>query len=494
MKTMNQFVQKNNQFLNKNNRYSNRGSVFDVPSQTEISLIRKETFSSSEDFHNLLNFENLQENHGKTKTELQDVISSMSHEICKLNPNVEMFSVRNVTWKKEENIKPSTEKRSFVFVNEKMYFSGYPYSLELTKKDISKFQQDFDLFSNFRFFEANEGTMIRVFYVDEKWYTSTNKKLDAFTSKWAAKKNTFGIQLYDAICLLFDEEKIIESDFKKKIEITKENLNNIWEKSLEKDKKYFFLLKPCEEERIVCLTSKDRLKNIGILDKNNILSLDEDVSLTFPTKQKTILISRPKERFFESEENFLEELDKLNEYECPGFMAICIKDFKTSEDISKNIERSFHVRIFSDKYKYLFSLRDNVPSLRFRYFQLSFLKTKESLHDKDSENYQKAFFALENFCNLYKDAFNKTEVDSFIWKIVTDLFLKYQSFYVRHEKFEISPTIKSTMSTIHNEYIESQYKKKTDPKRISDIVSCLKPTFLNKLIKEYQDQEKTIEI
>jgi hypothetical protein len=489
MKTMNQFVQKNNQFLNKNYKISSRGSVFDVPSLSEISFIRKETFSSSSDF---LNYEeDFKENHGKTKKELQNILETMTREICKSNPNVEMFSVKNNVWKKEE-VKPSTEKRSFVFVNEEMYFSGYPYSLELTKNDISKFQKEkFNLFSNCRFYEANEGTMIRVFNVDGKWYTSTNKKLDAFNSKWAAKKNTFGIQLYDSICLLFDEEKIVESDFKKKIEIAKENLDNIWEKSLEKDKKYFFLLKPCEEEKIVCLTSKDRLKNIGVLDKDNILSLDEDINLISPITQKKILISKPNERFFENEEVLLEELDKLDEYNCPGFMAICTKDFKTSEDISKNIERSFHIRIFNDKYKYLFSLRDNVPSLRFRYFQLSFLKTKESLFDKNSEHYQKACLALESFCNLYQDVFNKTEIDSFIWRtIVQDLFFKYQSFFVRHERFEVSSTIKSLMSLIHNEYIESQYSKKTDHKRISDIIACLKPTFLNKLVKEYQETNK----
>jgi hypothetical protein len=46
------------------------------------------------------------------------------------------------------------------------------------------------------------------------------------------------------------------------------------------------------------------------------------------------------------------------------------------------------------------------------------------------------------------------------------------------------------MSLIHNEYIESQYSKKTDHKRISDIIACLKPTFLNKLVKEYQETNK----
>ena len=42
-------------------------------------------------------------------------------------------------------------------------------------------------FENFSFFNSYEGTLIRMFNFDDKWYVTTHRKLDAFRSKWAGK-------------------------------------------------------------------------------------------------------------------------------------------------------------------------------------------------------------------------------------------------------------------------------------------------------------------
>jgi len=468
----------------------NKGSVL-TSTFHEMSVMRHEILNTS----SFLPFKIDHLNTNKTtKTELKPVLNSMQEEICKTNPNVSMFSVKNFPWKNEEScLKPSVDQRSLVFNNENLHFKGYPYSIELTEADVGNFNTKmFNIFSHCRFFETSEGTMIRVFNIDNKWYTSTNKKLDALTSKWAAKKITFGIQLAIAVSYLInDNTTTFTGDVKTEIEHAREYLNTIWENSLDKNKKYFFLLKPCEEERIICDVVNDKIINIGVLDKDNNLSLDEDIKIVHPHTQNTILVPKPVERFFENEQVFFHELSILNPYVCPGFIAISVKDINTFEDCSKDIERSYHIKIFNTEYKYLFSLRGNVPSIRFRYFQLEYLKTKEFQFDPLSENTKIASLALHDFCQLYSSVINFEDVKFYIWNvIVADLFKKYQTIYINKQSLILNKKTHIVMSIIHNEYIESKYMKITDKKRISDILSCIKPVLLNQLVREYEDESK----
>lgn len=441
----------------------------------------------------------------------------MSLEVCKINPTVKAFSVENDSWKTNTPTKPLFDQRTRVYVGSELYFTGYPYSEEITKALL---QQKFDNLKKYRFFEANEGTMIRVFNINNTWYTSTNKKLDAFVSKWAAKKNTFGLQVTDAVKYLLGKnnqqscpntqneqqsETLPVSDIHKN---NREYLNKVWEKSLQKDKKYFFLLRPCEEEKMVCETKTNRLINIGVLDAKNNLSIDEDVKLTDVTDVTDatepvawVVVPRPTERFFSDLTDLVQQLDALDPFIKPGFIAIDQQklvgcDHHTAcdhTDIPDGPDGTnvCVVKILSDKYKYLSLLRNNVPSLNFRYLQLEHLRTMEFLHDPNSFEAKKANSILQDFLNLYHEIFDPNPVRSYIWSVVVnDLFEKYQQIYIKHTHLDLLPKTAYALSLIHNEYIESRFSQKTDRKRIADILACIKPTLLNQLIKENQEKER----
>jgi hypothetical protein len=400
----------------------------------------------------------------------------MTTEVCKTHPDVKILSVENDSWKTAaSSTKPLFDQRTRVYVGSTLYFAGYPYSQELSRNQV---RERFNSLTNYRFFESNEGTMIRVFNIHDTWYTGTNKKLDAFVSKWSAKHYTFGMQVANAV------KTLLGRDDNTGLDDPRGFLNSVWDASLQKDKKYLFLLRPCEEEKLVCETSSNRLINIGVLDAHNNLSLDADVKLSDGSSEP-VCVPRPRERTFNDSEELLAQLDLLDPTLTPGFIAIgpSVRD-EDGADVHV-------VKVVSDRYRYASKLRNNVPSLNFRYLQLEHLRTIEFLHDPESPDAAKADSLLADFLELYHTVYDPAPVRSYIWNVVVkDLFHKYQQIYISHTHLDLLPKTARVLSIIHNEYLEARFFQKTDHKRIADILACIKPTLLNQLIREFQDEER----
>jgi hypothetical protein len=144
----------------------------------------------------------------------------------------------------------------------------------------------------------------------------------------------FGIKLYDAFFLLFDKEKKIESDFKTKIEIAKENLNNIWEKSLEKDKLFDEIekinSKKCSIKSKNCSQSfltKNNCEDISKKNVNKALKLEIEIEDECE-KNKSV------KKLFE----LFNEIEKINSKKCSIKSKKCSQSFLTKnncENISK---------------------------------------------------------------------------------------------------------------------------------------------------------------
>lgn len=386
-------------------------------------------------------------------------------------PNVKLYC-------SDYTIHGSAPSESYVFSGDKLFFKGYPYSIELSQSNCESLK-----FDKCKFFEAHEGTLIRVFNINDKWYTTTNRCLDAFESKWAAKKSRFGLHFAEAvkenIRAMNDEEFFEEEEesLEDKKESGKNYLKDIYERNLDKSKKYMFLLEPCFEERIVCLTKTPKFYNIGVFDENNNLSLEENVIMD------DFKVPKPIELKFQNKEEMLFELSKIDFMKLQGFIAIQSEEGKEDK----------HFKIFNDEYKYLFSkVRGNVPSIRFRFLQLDYENTMINLtREIDPRKSQKV---LHDFCQLY--SFDPSPLMNYIWARVTeDLFQKYLNRYVKKISADLSITNRqeAMLATIHQEYQASCYHGSphvTDKKRIRDILAVQKPSTLNQLIIEYELKDK----
>ena len=172
---------------------------------------------------------------------------------------------------------------------------------------------------------------------------------------------TLPTQSGENIRALSDEEffEDEEESFEEKKKVAREYLNKIYEANLDKSKKYMFLIEPCKEERIVCLTNSPRFFNIGVFDKDNNLSLTEDVVLD------GFMVPKPQELFFEDMREMLQALDNIDIKRIQGFIAIQSEQGRDDK----------HFKILTNRYKYYFGLRGNTSSIRFRFLELEYQNT-----------------------------------------------------------------------------------------------------------------------
>lgn len=454
-------------------------SVFSVLNEKDLDILKKKILGTETDFvrpipkTSMLN---------KTIDELKDILATMKMEESN---GVKLYKTAANYVNKLE--KP--EQPSLVFINGVFAFSGYPYSIELTPDKLDSL--DFDIVTKCRFFEANEGTVLRVFNANDKWYTITNKKIDAFRSKWAAKTKTFGCHLAKSIFVLLNPDHTGDMPDFDDIITAEDYVNQTWSVSLDPKKRYFFLLKSSKEERIVC-DEDMAILNIGVIDENNHLSLDEMVKLSQnstpfedgrkATTARDVIVPNPEEHRISSLDELIRKINNTDPKKSAGLLAIFKTDF-SGNDIEADIEQHIHIKLLNSTYKRLQSLRGNTTSLRFRFFQLTYLSNREmQLNPPVQPSY------IEDFKQLYyPQCENMLEV---VWPVAKYLFEKYQSKYVKHENVyeEFLPKTDNTLRIIHNEYIIS--KQPTTIQRVSDILSCLEPEKLNQLVKEYENKIK----
>lgn len=184
--------------------------------------------------------------------------------------------------------------------SEGVIFPGYKSVHDYTESTV-----DVDTFSG-KCVECPEGTIIRVFNHGDRWYVATNKKLDAFASRFMSKKETFGDSF---------------------TRVLKDKYDMTVEKDFDVTKKYVFLLKPSQYERSICDLDEDVL----------FICCDSDTS----SRELAVL---PRRR----------EVDDFPSYSVAQGLFF--------EDEM--------VRVYSDEYALRKAALGKTPSLRFRYLEL----------------------------------------------------------------------------------------------------------------------------
>ena len=79
--------------------------------------------------------------------------------------------------------------RGVVFDKDKLVLKTFPYTIELSEAtDKQEITNNINL-SECEVYDSFEGSIIKMFYYSGKWFVSTNRKLDAFRSKWASRES-----------------------------------------------------------------------------------------------------------------------------------------------------------------------------------------------------------------------------------------------------------------------------------------------------------------
>lgn len=320
-----------------------------------------------------------------------------------------------------------------------------PYTKTLSVEEFQQDIHDSDL-KNKIIFESTEGTLIRVFF-DDTWHISTNKKIDAYKSKWKPQGQSFGEMFELSLKNIY---KIDIIDFFK---------------LLDKTKQYIFFLSSQYETKLVC-DLKNTISEITLLtiinSEHNFESV-QDVKIGNINPIKTLPNIKTKKDIINHVLNI--PLPFLSQ-------GIAVLDEKTMET----------VKILNPLYLKLFKLRRGENSIPF-----SFLWSMKNLEDKKlfykffpelTQTFKEYEVALEKYSNiiykLYCFKFFKTDIDD------ENKTLMDETCYSKAISFCSSYYISNKQ---HNKYF------KINLQTVKHLL-LENPTILNKIINFHKRLEK----
>lgn len=252
---------------------------------------------------------------------------------------------------------------------------------------------------------CEDGTMIRLYNYNDKWYTSTTKCIDASISFWSSTKS-FNELFWE----LFSKDDLL---------------------CLDKNSTYFFILLH-KENRIVVKHKKNSLVYISKIDNNTFIEDD-----TFLFKNSNIM----KKEYIDNDK-FISIVNSNEPFDLSNKRGLVIR-IRNSSGVSSVFKIDF------ESYKIIKNIRGNVAEIRIRYIEL--LNKPESLEllEKIYKEYQFTF------------AFIKAS----ILKLVKTIHRLYINSHVKHEiKIGEDHIHYRTLRQLH-----AQYKNTNSPIRFEDV-------------------------
>jgi len=327
--------------------------------------------------------------------------------------------------------------RGIVFHKDELVLQGFPYTEEFTKSNSMQLKEILSpQFQNCLFFDALEGSVIRMFYFSGKWYVSTNRKLDAFKSKWSSNQS-FGYSFSKAL----ENHALKNPDFLDLL--SDKDIITQFQDTLDTKKQYMFLLLNNSENRIVCEASAEPVVfHVGTFVDGQ-LKMDENIGLPYPRNLK-----------FNNFDELFDYVDKIN--------------YVTSQGVIIFTPNNKQYKIYNNDYLELFNIRGNEPSIKFRYLQLRMDERKSQMLKFLYPQFIPAFEEYENI--LYKKAkeINTAYINRFIKK--TYVTVPVEDYIV--------------ISTIHSWHIEDRMTNKITLNKVIEVMNQQTPTNLNRMIKK----------
>lgn len=341
--------------------------------------------------------------------------------------NLKNFSYDHCSNNSENELKSC---RGLIYKGDTPFIKAFGYTPHHTIHDIPQETMQYITlnFDKLRFFYSLEGTLLRLFYndVNDKWYLSTHKKIDASNSRWGSKY-TFG-EIFNSS---------VPDSFKYQ--------------NLDKDKFYMFILTPNDYNRIVCKTFLNEVYHVGTYDKNFNLSYDYDIGVPKPAEVK----------FNNTQELFYCVNNEIGHFLYQG-IVICDPLTQTN------------IKLLSDSYNTLQQLRGNTPSINFRYLQIRNEDEKVKKLRELFPNFVKEFDMYED----YIDRFSNKMLHEYINRHIKKNFKQLPS----NEHYIIK--------TAHAWHNENRDTNKISIDKIKQIINTQTPSFINSIIKLYKKESK----
>lgn len=272
--------------------------------------------------------------------------------------------------------------RGSVYVREDKFFQEYPHCATLQHID----EIDYLCSDDTWYHTSLEGTIIRVFYVEGSWYTSTTRKLNAYHSMWVNKVDNVAFRINEDLHLgySFNDPRIsvrYGSSYGRRFELAIlsrcdgkiRNILEWYERMLDKSNKYVFMLLRNEDDRIVCDLSPNgdnyetKVRLLLVFDASNNAIMNETIAgvETHPMKRLCTV-----EDLADAKILFRKE----NDYRRVQGLHIFVNE--------ANAKKSY--KIYLPTYTTFSLVRNNERDLVARYFQLRIINEEDAVWIKET--------------------------------------------------------------------------------------------------------------
>ena len=359
-------------------------------------------------------------------------IKNLGENTIKLFDHDENYNLNLYCYVNCDNISSKFIKncRGLIFNDSNVVAINLPYPDEFTMNQKDLIEDRLSLFDSFNFYESFEGSVLRLFYFSDKWFLSTNKKIDAFTSKWSSRYS-FGELFINAL----QHELLINKDFKNSFKLN-DNILVDFQNSLDKNKK---------DNRIVCDSPKDSesfLFHIATVEHYKYIDYD-------------LKLCKPKKLDIKNSQDLFDYVDKN-------------VDYKYSQGIlcssSNNLD---HFKILNSHYKKMSVVRGNVPNINFRYFQIRHDEDMVKKYRELYPNYNMFFEESENILDL---------ISKNIYNAYVNRFIKKNYTIIPQDQYKI-------MSECHSWHVLDRSKNKVTLERVKHVLNRQEPFYVFNLVK-----------
>lgn len=329
--------------------------------------------------------------------------------------------------------------RGIVFHEGKLVLSAYPYTDEYSHTEVETIEKVLVNFSKWTFFEAYEGSLLRLFNFGGKWFLTTHRKLNAFRSKWSSKES-FGTLFKRALSLVFKDEGKNES------------ILETFQNTLDKNKQYMFLIRNTSENRIVSNPPKDtqpHVYHVGTMH-DGILDLFDNVGLPKPRKLQFLNV-----------DELLDFVSKLDYKESQGVM--CFGPESTGFK---------QIKIYNSMYYDLFRVRGNVPSVKYRYLEL---RMQKDMVNKLYSLYPDAISTFENYEKTLR------KIAEYILNAYTQRFISGHFVTVPKEEYEV-------VKACHAWFLSNPKKNYISLQKVISELNKQPATNLNRMIRRHRSE------
>ena len=329
--------------------------------------------------------------------------------------------------------------RGVVFHEDELIMKAFPYTSEFKHTEEDNIREKIDNFNDWTFYEAHEGTLLRMFHFNGKWYVSTHRKLNAFRSKWASSES-FGVSFISAL----NSEEEVNEKFRNSLP-PGDNILERFQSTLDLKKQYMFLVRNNKNNRIVCdPPERPTVYHVGTFVDGNLI-MTENINIPHPKKLDIC------------------DIDKLISH-------VRTLSYRLVQGVIGFTPDNRQIKIVHEDYQDLFRARGNEPSIKFRYLQIRMNKRFVNM----------LYYLYPDMVNIFEEYENTLfDIARCIYRAYVQRFIKKRYVTVPREEFAI-------IRECHSWHLLNRSENLISLNQVINVLNQQSATHLNHMMRRFK--------